>query len=264
MENDLKFAVDLAKEVGYFLSDQFSIHGIKSTQKEDNSLLTEVDLGADALITGRINEKFPQDAIISEENNTLITDIHGDEESSVWIIDPLDGTRNFALGLPIWGVSIARIVGGKPTVAVVNFPKLGDLFAAGMNMGATLNGDQIRVKEIDISHNDVFFSCCTNTHKTYRVNVPYNLRIYGAAAYDMCVVAQGAAVGGFQSSTKIWDIAAGWLIVKEAGGVVRCFEGKEPFPVKSGLEYANEPFPILWAANLEVFETCRSNIRRRE
>ena len=132
MDPALKFATQLAKETGQLLLEHFNSSGSQANLKEDNSVVTEADLSADHLISVAIHKNYPSDVIISEELQPEI----GAAKSAVWVVDPLDGTTNFSLGLPIWGVSIARLVHGWPETGVVYFPYLKELYSASRGSGA--------------------------------------------------------------------------------------------------------------------------------
>ena len=105
-----------------------------------------------------------------------------------------------------------------------------------------------------------FFSCCSRTHRYYDVRVRYKARILGSAAYNLCTVARGVAVMGFEAPPKIWDIAGGWLVVSEAGGVVETLDGSRPFPLSSAEDYSQRKFPTLAAATQRLASLGREQI----
>lgn len=256
----LNFAINLARQAGDLLCDRFRWSGVPARQKADSSVVTDADLAADRLITRKIAEVFPKDAILSEEANTTLRTNTG----SIWVIDPLDGTTNYTLGLPIWGVSIARITAGRPTIAVVYFPLLDELYSAQRDSGAFRNGTPISVKGRDPRQTAAFFSCCTRTHRRYRVEIPYKTRILGSAAYSLCMVARGSALLAFEATPKIWDLAGGWLLVHEAGGVIDTLSGSPPFPLRGNGNWARIEFPTLAAASASLAQQARSQIIPRD
>lgn len=260
MSSELNFVRDLAQQTGHLLLEYFSLDGIHADRKADNTAVTEADLAADRLITDAIRSQYPDDAILSEEALVPIED----PNRPTWVVDPLDGTTNFSLGLPIWGVSIARVVDGYPTLAGLSFPVIGELYSAAKGQGAWLNGQAIHTKPLDAEQPATFFTCCTRSHRYYDIRVPYKARILGAAAYDMCAVARGASLAGFQASTKLWDIAAGWLLIEEAGGVVTAYSDPQPFPLDTSLDYTTRPFPTLMAADAEIAAQTRANIQPKD
>lgn len=257
MDSALRFATRLARDTGQLLLEYFNPSGTHTNLKEDHSVVTEADLSADKLITEAIQEKYPLDGLISEELQPEI----GTAESAVWVVDPLDGTTNFSLGLPIWGVSIARIVKGSPEVGVAYFPFLDELYSASRGTGAFLNGDQIHSQPPVPGKTSSFFSCCTRTHQHYDVSIRYKTRILGSACYTLCAVAKGMAVVGFEATPKIWDISAGWLIAMESGAAVETRDGSQPFPLRDNFDYRSMSFPVLVGANQDLLVKSRGQIK---
>lgn len=257
MDTSLKFARDLANLTGEKLLDYFKSKGSFTSLKEDYSVVTEADLAADQMIAEAINREFPGDSLISEELQPTI----GETNSSIWIVDPLDGTTNFSLGMPIWGVSIARVVNGWPTIAAVYFPVLGEMFTAQGGAGAYLNGEKIHTQPPIPSKPSSFFSCCARTFQHYDVSIPYKIRILGSACYSMCAVARGMAVVGFEATPKIWDISAIWLVVSEAGGEIDTIESSKPFPLQANNDYRRRNYPLIAAADREVLTKARRQIK---
>lgn len=260
MVSSLEFTAQLATDTGKHLLEFFNPNGTSTNLKEDYSVVTEADLSADHLIAQTLQREFPSDSLISEELQPTI----GDVDAPIWVVDPLDGTTNFSLGLPIWGVSIARVVNGWPSIGVVYFPLLEELFTAQQGSGAFLNGEKIHTQPPIPGQTTSFFSCCTRTHQRYDLSIPYKTRILGSACYTLCAVARGMAVVGFEATPKIWDIAAGWLIVTESGGAVETFDRSEPFPLRANYDYRLSSFPILSAANSEIVSKSRKQIIEKQ
>jgi myo-inositol-1(or 4)-monophosphatase len=256
MDFALEFAIQLARDTGQLLLEYFDPSGTKTNLKEDFSVVTEADLSADRLITEAIQNKFPHDGIISEELQPEI----GSLDSAVWVVDPLDGTTNFSLGLPIWGISIARVVNGWPEIGVAYFPFMNELYSATRGSGATMNGDQIHAQPPVPGQPNSFFSCCTRTHQHYDVSIRFKTRILGSACYTLCAVARGMAVVGFEATPKIWDISAGWLIAEESGAAIETRDGSQPFPLQENFNYRSKSFPILVGANQELVGKSRKQI----
>jgi myo-inositol-1(or 4)-monophosphatase len=259
MDTSLEFAIATARQAGDLLVDHFRLAGTPASRKADRSLVTEADLAADRLIAGAIHERFPADAILSEELQPELRQTAG----KVWVVDPLDGTTNFSLGFPIWGVSLACLVAGWPVAAAVYFPLLEELYSAGQGTGAWMNAEPIQARPPIPDQPAAFFSCCSRTYRDYKVDIRYKARILGSACYTWCAVARGLAVLGFESTPKIWDLASGWLIVREAGGVIETYDGAQPFPLASQLDYRRLNFPALAAATPQLVETARQKIRPR-
>ncbi len=223
--------------------------------KADHTLVTAADLAADACIREAIAGTFPEDGIISEEAGTTYRG-----EEAVWIVDPLDGTTNFQWGLPLWGVSIARWVAGFPSLGVIHFPLLGETYAAQKGRGVTRNGQPFhRASGLPLT----FFACCSRTHRRYEVHLPYKTRILGAVTYNMVQVATGSAALNLEVTPKLWDVAAGWLIVEECGGAVEAIAGETPLPLHPNADYAQVSFSTLAAGSPALLEEGKAGLRLR-
>ncbi len=259
MHEALEFAADLARDTGRLLMEYYQTTGISTQLKGDQTALTEADLAADRLIHERIQERFPEDGILTEEADTVFPA----GKRAVWVADPLDGTTNFSLGLHYWGVSLARLVGGVPETAALYFPSLDELFTAQRGQGAYLNGKRLHTKTPDKAQPFAFFSCCSRTFRRYEVGIRYKTRILGSAAYGLVTVARGSAVLAFEVTPKVWDFAASWLVTQEAGGMIQVLEGQDVFPLKAGIDYESKPYPILAAATPELQGEALEKIKLR-
>jgi len=244
MNNALAFASQLAVKTGELLMEYYQPRGINTSLKDDHSAITEADLGADRLISESIQERYPKDGLLSEEANTS----YPEGKPAVWVVDPLDGTTNFSLGLHYWGVSIARLVNGEPDTAALFFPLLGELFTTQRGEGAFLNGDRLQAKAPDKNQPFAFFACCSRSHRRYDIKIRYKTRVLGSAAYGLATVGRGSAVLAFEVTPKIWDFADSWLVTREAGGAIGALDEDTVFPLTPGQDYAGKSFPILAAA----------------
>ena len=260
MTKPLEFAVDLAERAGKLLHDRFNLMGTHSNLKSDRSVVTEADWAADRMIAEAIRKAFPEDGIVSEE----LQPISPPNTQPVWVVDPLDGTTNFSLGLPFWGVSIARLIDGWPNLAALYFPTINELYSVQRGMGAYVNGELLQVKPPEKDQPAAFFACCSRTHRRYQVEVRYKPRILGSAAYNLCAIARSVALVGFEASTKIWDLAGGWLLIQEAGGSIEPYEGRSPFPMQPAFDYRTADFPVVTAATSELAARTRSQIHPRQ
>lgn len=261
MESPLEFAIHTASQVGHLLQDYFRKGALNTRLKHDHSVVTDADLAADRFIEKAIHTSYPNDLLMSEEQKP---DFKLNSDQIVWIIDPLDGTTNFSLGLHIWGVSIARIVQGYPDTAAIYFPMLDEMYAAQRGHGATLNGEQLVLGEVLKPKPASFFSCCSRTFRHYRVNLPYKARILGSAAYSFCTLCSGAARVVFDATPKIWDIAGAWLLVEEAGGAIASFDDLQPFPLRPEIDYEKQVFTTLAAATPDFVAQARQKIRLKD
>ncbi len=254
----LSFAIQLAHQAGELLVDHFRRRENEISLKVDRSIVTSADLSADRWITHAIQEAFPQDSVLSEELHPALPAEPG---KAIWIIDPLDGTTNFSLGLFYWGTVIAYCISGCPELAVLHFPLLGETYSAQRGQGAFLNGLPLRVKSPDPQDKTTVFACCSRTFREYDVGIRYKARILGSASYSYCMVAKGIALMAFEAWPKIWDIAAGWLLVQEAGGFIASLTPDSPFPLQAGSEYSQRNFPTLAAATSELLQKGQGQIK---
>ena len=256
MDTTLDFTIKLAKEAGKLALSYYRTGGIQGNLKSDHSVVTEGDLETDKFLRSSIKEAFPGDGIISEEENTLFV---GDTVYT-WVIDPIDGTTNFSLGMHHWGVSIARLREGSPDLAVLYFPLLDELFSTVRGGGAFLNGICLSINPDSHLRTETFFSCCSRTQREYQVDIPYKTRIFGCAAYGLVSVARRSAALAFEMTPKIWDFSGSWLITQEAGGVIAPLDRTSVFPLKPGIDYGTQSYPMLAAPTQENWETGKANI----
>jgi myo-inositol-1(or 4)-monophosphatase len=260
MPASLDYAITLARQTGDLLKSYFEQASLDTRLKSDNSVVTEADIAADELISASLKQAYPDDLLLSEELSPSASSKAGTNYPGLWIIDPLDGTTNFSLGLHYWGILITYLEAGHPVLTVMFFPLLNELYTAQSGLGAALNGQPIQVEPPDPQKPTTFFSCCSRTHKRYQVSVPYKSRILGSAAYSLCAVARGIALVSFEATPKIWDIAGGWLLVQEAGGSVETLDGSQPFPIRLDHSYARLNFPTLAAATPALLRQSHNQI----
>lgn len=215
---------------GTIMKESFN-GSFKISNKEGiNNLVTEVDHASEKAIIGIIKDNYPGHFILSEETGEIVMD-----SEYKWIVDPIDGTVNYANGIPICCVSIAVEHKGKIVLGGVFNPFLNELFIAEKGRGATLND-----KPIHVSRKQDMASSCLVTGFPYRLldepNGPLDIfnklirrgipvRRLGSAAIDLCWVAAGRFDGFYEHKLEAWDSAAGFLIVEEAGGKVTDFKG---------------------------------------
>jgi len=220
-----------AAQLSHFFNGEFKI----SHKEGVNNLVTEADHAAEKAIFEVIQQAFPDHYILSEETGAIIMD-----SSYKWIIDPIDGTVNFANGIPICCVSIGVEHNGEMVMGAVYNPFLNELFFAQHGFGATLNDKIIHVSDKASVINSCLVTGFPYTYldmpngplqvfeKLIRKGVP--VRRLGSAAIDLCWVAAGRFDGFYEHSLQAWDSAAGFLIVEEAGGKVTDFTGKRYSP----------------------------------
>ncbi len=229
----LQTAIEAARRAGQLIAERFPAPR-NVTVKGYRDIVTEVDTAAEAVILQLIRERFPGHAILSEEAGGSTID-----DGYTWVIDPLDGTTNYARRLPISSVSIGVLERGEPVVGVIYDPLRDQLFVAEQRKGATLNDEPISASEIarldhavigfDWGHSD------QDREKTLQLLLRIaprcgTLRALGSAALAQAYVAAGWLDGYLNLIAKPWDAAAGVLIVAEAGGTHTTVEG-EPYRV---------------------------------
>jgi myo-inositol-1(or 4)-monophosphatase len=233
----INVAIKAARAAGAIINRAaLDVESVRISQKLVNDFVTDVDHAAEQIIIETLLAAYPGHGIRAEESG----DEHGAKDSEfVWIIDPLDGTTNFIHGLPVYCVSIALAVKGKVEQAVIYDPSRNDLFTATKGRGAYMNDRRLRVsKRIKLQE------CLISTGFPFRPTDDFNtylrmmgdvmqrtsgLRRPGAAALDLAYVAAGFTDGFFETGLQAWDVAAGSLLVTEAGGLVGNFTGEPNF-----------------------------------
>ncbi|MDH5517869.1 MAG: inositol monophosphatase [Gammaproteobacteria bacterium] len=222
--------------------------------KEKNDFVTEVDQKAESVIINTLKQAFPEHSILAEESGQ-----RGDSEYQ-WIIDPLDGTTNYLHGFPQFSISIALKIKGKLSLGVVYDPLRQELFTASAGDGAYLNNRRIRVsKQSSLSgallgtgfpyKDQRYLDAYLNMFKTFFPETA-GIRRAGSAALDLAYVACGRLDGFWEIGLQSWDIAAGALLVREAGGIITDFSANEDY-----LDNGN-----VIAANPKVFNQMLKNL----
>ena len=226
----MDLGVKAAKEAGELLVKGLGETRNVSEKSGRTDLVTQYDHAAQDLIAERIQEKYPDHSILAEEEFS----VEGD--SVKWIVDPLDGTTNYVYNYPLFCVSIAVEKGGKLKAGVVHIPFIDETFTAVRSQGARLNGDKISVSDgIDFSRSLLSTGFPYDESKvpaaietfSRMVREARGIRRDGAAALDLSFTAMGRFDGFWELGLSPWDVAAGTLIVREAGGMVTDFSGEE-------------------------------------
>ena len=254
----LNFAIQVARDAGNLLVQRLGAAQI--TNKGDIDLVTEADIAAEELIIDRIRSHYPLHGILAEESGEAVQ--QGTSRSEwKWIIDPLDGTTNYAHGYPCFCVSIAVEHAGSLEIGVVYDPMRDEMFAAERGQGATLNERRIRVSNVEGLNNAMM---CTGFPYDVRTrpdfardftNFTLNaqaVRRDGSAALDLAYIACGRFDGFWEDGLNPWDVAAGAILINEAGGRIT--------------NYENEPLNIytkkVVASNGRVHEAMLRLLRR--
>jgi myo-inositol-1(or 4)-monophosphatase len=238
MNSIQKTAIDAAQKAGKVLKQGFGTNFSVSTKSQIHDLVTEYDHKSEAIIIETIRSVFPNHQILTEESGH-----HYSEGDIIWIVDPLDGTVNFAHGIPFFCVSIAALKDNDILCGVIYSPMTDELFIAEKDGGVTLNGQNCNVtQQTSLIHSFLVtgfpYSVKDNPqfcieHFSHIVGLGIPIRRLGSAALDLAYVAAGRFDGFWEVALQPWDMAAGALMVKEAGGVVIDYSGNDLNVMKS-------------------------------
>ena len=250
-----ELAIEAGKRALEFFKKDRSLIMLRGESKE---IVTKYDKILDEFIRERIEKFFPHDSILSEENGYLEKD-----KKNLWIVDSLDGSSNFANQNPLFSISIAYFKNKKPIFATVIAPALDEFYFAQKGRGAFLNGKRIKVSKIKEIGQAYLVYCEGGEKNRERVNKILfqvyprvkDLRKIGSAGIESCWVAAGKVDAYFTTQIDIWDVAGGILILKEAGGKITDFEGKNWRLKKQDLVFSNRFLhkKILSLVNLRNF-----------
>ena len=230
----LNFAIQTARDAGRILAERLG-RSLQVSNKGDIDLVTEADLASEKLIIESIRSHYPRHAILAEESGASDgTDTDAAQSEWKWIIDPLDGTTNYAHGYPCFCVSVAVERAGRIEIGVIYDPMRDELFAAERGQGAHLNERRIRVSSVeDLNRAMVCTGFPYNVrerpafarHFSNFIMQAQAVRRDGSAALDLAYVACGRFDGFWEDGLHPWDVAAGVLLIEEAGGCVSDFSG---------------------------------------
>lgn len=249
-EKEISFIESVLKEAAQRLNHMKiqSIH-----DKTSRDLVTSSDYAIEQYIITMIQSQFPSDHILSEEMNqdTLL-------QERTWVLDPIDGTCNYANAIPMFGIQLALTVGSVIAAAGIMLPCLNELYLASQNGGCTLNGKKLTVKPDSINHSIVSFGdfneerqAASNLQSQTMKRLRYQImkeKMFGAASVDFAYLASGKTSGTFLIASHAWDILPGILIALEAGAVISDEKGK-PFCFDSEI--------VLAANSQELIELMR-------
>lgn len=264
MHPTLNIAVKAARRAGSVINRAaLNLDLLEVRAKQQNDFVTEVDRAAEEAIIDTIREAYPEHAILAEESGLSGP---ATESEFQWIIDPLDGTTNFIHGFPQYAISIALAQNGQLQHGVIYDPNRNELFTASRGKGAFLNDRRIRVSKRvrmnesligtgfpfkNLQHSDAYIAMFRElTEKTAGLRRP------GAAALDLAYVACGRTDGFFEIGLKPWDMAAGALLVQEAGGLVSDFAGEAAYLDTGNLVSGN---PKVFAQLLQIVQSHKGD-----
>ena len=251
---ELELALHAAREAASLISARTGAEHVRHKGRAD--LVTEVDEAVERLVAGIIRERFPGDAVVGEElSSAAVT------EGRRWIVDPVDGTTNFVHGHPFVCVSIAFADDEGPAAGVIHAPFLREVFHAARGCGAFLNGEPIHVSAVQEAGGallgtgfpfkkgkgnlDAYMSLVADA-----VRATHDVRRDGSAALDLAYVAAGRLDGFFEVGLSPWDVAAGMLVVREAGGRVTGWPGDSGEPLVTGRVLASNGHIHGWLQEL--------------
>jgi myo-inositol-1(or 4)-monophosphatase len=244
LEPELSELVVLAQQAGVILRASYE-KNVKVNHKSAIDLVTDVDHRSEQFLLRAISERFPGHRVLAEE-----TGAHGDSEAHTWLIDPLDGTVNYAHGIPIFSVSIAYAKNGTIEKGVVYDPMRDECFSAVREEGAWLNGRPLKISGSESLGTSLLvtgfpYDAWENPNNNLDQYAKFAVRTQGvrrlgSAALDLCYVAAGRFDGFWELKLAPWDVAAGALIAAEAGARVTAVDGTP--------DYMN-PYPTILAAN---------------
>ncbi|MFD0680237.1 MULTISPECIES: inositol monophosphatase family protein [unclassified Paenibacillus] len=231
----LEAAERIAREAGIMIKSKLGTDFVTEEKSSAFDVVTEIDRASEQLIRERLAEVFPDHAFLGEEESFANEELlenrleRAKSEPFIWIVDPIDGTSNYVQGIPGFTVSIALACNGEIMVGVIYDPSRDDMYSAEKGKGATLNGKPIRVSQVETLGQSVVATGFPSKKKTRDAVMKSlqeigpqcrTIRALGSAAQHLAFVASGKLAAFWEYGLNAWDIAAGVLIIEEAGGTV--------------------------------------------
>jgi len=232
--------------------------GIERRFKADGSVVTEADFAVQKRLTARLQERYPQFDLLGEEMEAQRQqDLLAQSHAGLWCLDPVDGTSNFAAGLPFFSISLALLIERKPVLGIVYDPIRDECFTAERDRGAWLNGVRLRVRAANLplrrSLAVVDFKRLGPLAAKLAVRPPYSSqRNLGSVALEWCWLAAGRFHVYLHGKQKLWDYAAGALILSEAGGLAETLQGEPIFHSEL------QPRSVVAAGDARLFEEWKA------
>ncbi len=228
---------------------------ISSELKPDGTLITSCDRWSDKyLVEGLSKLTNDEEGILSEEGSKTVP-----SSKAYWIVDPLDGTTNFTAGIPFWAISIARFVNGEPETAILDIPILRQRITAYKGKGVFINGKRIKPLIQNLRKSDCISVCSRSIsilQKQPEKTFPGKIRLLGVSSLNMTSVAIGQTFGAIESTPKIWDIAAAWLILKELNCELTWLR-TNPAKLQLGDDLSTVNFPLIAAISKKEMNTLK-------
>ena len=229
MPSYLETGVEIAREAGTLLSKYFE-RRVAFELKGEHDLVTEADRASESLVVERLRSHFPSHSIVAEEGGG-----HQGSSEYCWYVDPLDGTTNFAHGFPMYNITMALEQSGELIAGVIFDPEANEMFTSERGSGAYLNNRRIRVSKVDQIENTLVATGFPSRKRHQNINVHFyyqlamithGVRRAGSAALDLAYVASGRLDAFWEFGLNPWDMAAGILLIREAGGKCSDMKGE--------------------------------------
>lgn len=228
---------------------------LETSLKKDGTPVTAADHAVEAFLIERISERYPSHRLITEESG-----LYDGQSEFTWVIDPIDGTRAFAGGLPIWGISVGILQGTEPYAGAFYMPAVGEMYW-GSSEGAFWNGrPMLRQPGLTFEDPLAFLAVPSNAHLRYRIDFP-RLRSLGSTAAHLIYVARGTALGALTRRINLWDFAGVLPILQQTGMALVYLSGR-PLQIGELLDGALTPEPLV-AAPAGLIERVRTGFQPR-
>jgi myo-inositol-1(or 4)-monophosphatase len=218
----LAFAKGLAQAAGKLAMSYYG--KANPILKYDHSLVTEADLAVQEYLCKELKASYPTHRFLGEED--IGSEVSGDVNEPIWVVDPVDGSAAFSKSLPIWGVAISLFDGPRAVLGVFFMPVTNELYAAKHGSEGMLNDRPIKVRD-EIVDNESLLLTYSRFHSDYTINFPGKLRSLGSTVAHIAYVARGASCGAVIGNVHVWDLAAGLVILEAAGGSIKTLSGKK-------------------------------------
>jgi myo-inositol-1(or 4)-monophosphatase len=231
-------------------------NNVRAERKADRSWVTQADREVEQLLRERIAARYPEHGVMGEEQGVGAVD-----REFVWCIDPVDGTSAFVAGLPTWCISLGLMRAGAPYLGAIYLPILDDCYWADASGPAYRNDIPIAVSDHAAIDSNDWLAVPSTAHRSFQLTFPGKARCLSSVAADCCYVARGSAVGALIGRASLWDLAAGFAILRAAGGAMVHLSGAPVEPALL-LDGRRLPEPIV-ISSPAMLESIRGTVARR-
>lgn len=250
---DIKLIQEWVSEAGKIALSQRDL--LSAELKTDGTPVTNIDLHIESLLVDHISQTYPDHQILSEEGNS-----HSNDCEFLWVIDPIDGTRAYATGLPVWGISVGVLKQGKPYAGFFYMPATGEMYWGIGDKGFFNNQPMPLQNNIDMQNSLAFIAVPSNTHKHYEISFG-RLRSLGSTTAHLAYVARGVAIAALTRQIYLWDIAS-VLPILDATGVGLMYLSGRPLELSALLDGSLSPEPLV-AAPIDIIDDVRALIHKK-